>query len=202
MEQEIDKRSKLLSQIDSLERSRKFFKLEFNGDEGDREGYLAEIDAKLKCFNDELAISAAPQPIGPLHRGFPSECERGLKLLINDLRLFFQVDNMITSDGIVALCPLIIGEYADLSLEEITVCFALAKKGYFGEVYNRLDGQVILKWIRVYNKERLDRLLRKSEEVHWQSRSDICYREKAASNSELLNIAYAAREIESLKGNI
>lgn len=199
IEEVIDWHTKCKSKIDTLERSHKFFAEEFKGKDADKTNCLAQIERELAQYRSDLNNTPTPQPLGQLSRAYPVECENGLKLLINDLRLFFQVDNMISTDNIKALCPLIISEYPALSLEEITVCFAQAKKGYYGEVYNRLDGQIILKWIKAYNAEKVERVLLKSQNNHSQSKSDIQYREKGLSQNEALNMAHAAMELDKVK---
>lgn len=199
VEEVIDWHAKCLSKTDSLERGLKFFKEEFNGDDIEKEKCIAQIESELTKLRTELSNTPAPQPIGQLSRTYPVECEKGLMLLINDLRLFFQVDNMISTDGIKSLYPMILSEYPALSLEEITVCFAQAKKGYYGEVYNRLDGQIILKWIRSYYAEKVERIKLKQQNQHSQSKADIMYREKGQSDSEALQIAHGALELEKVR---
>lgn len=192
IEEIIDRNQKQQNRIDTLERSRQFFVQEFTGTEADKTKCLAQIEKELDTINVQLSQAPPPQAIGQLSRTYPTECEKGLKLLINDLRLFFQVDNMISTDNINALCPLIIGEYPGLSLEEITICFAQAKKGFYGEIYNRLDGPIILKWLRTYHAEKVQRVKDKQQNQHTQSKADIVYREKPQTDSEALKLAQAA----------
>lgn len=199
VEEAIDWHQKQQSRVDTLERSRQFFVQEFKGAEADKIKYLAQIEEELSNIKAQLKQAPAPQPMGQLYRTCPIECEKGIKLLINDLRLFFQIDNMISTDGINALCPLIISEYPTLSLEEITVCFAQAKKGYYGEIYNRLDGPIILKWLRTYHAEKVQRIKDSQQNQHNQSKADINYRAKSYIDKEALNLAYAARELENTK---
>lgn len=199
VEQVIDWHAKCLSKADTLERGLKFFKEEFTGAEKDKKNCITQIERELSQIRADLNNTPTPQPLGQLSRTYPLECEKGLLLLINDLRLFFQVDNMISTDGIKGLVPMIVSEYPGLSLEEITVCFAQAKKGYYGEVYNRLDGQIILKWIRLYYADKIERVKLKQQSQHSQSKADVGYREKPQTASEALSIAHATWELEKAK---
>jgi len=49
---------------------------------------------------------------------------------------------------------LIIEEYPYLKLDDLKLCFKNAMKMKYGNIYNRIDGQVIMSWFRAYNKER------------------------------------------------
>ncbi|MFV0325326.1 MAG: DUF6633 family protein [Bacteroides xylanisolvens] len=49
---------------------------------------------------------------------------------------------------------LIIEEYPYLKLDDLKLCFKNAMKMKYGNIYNRIDGQVIMSWFRSYNKER------------------------------------------------
>lgn len=152
--------------MDSLLRSRLFFEKHYSKE--DKELMIAKIDEQIANQSALLATTPKLETMGELYRNDEALTEKGLMILINDLRLFFQVDKMISTEGIISLCPLIIFEYASLSLEEIAVCFAQAKKGYYKELYNRLDGAIILSWIKQYNAEKLARVLERNyvTEVH------------------------------------
>lgn len=49
---------------------------------------------------------------------------------------------------------LIIEEYPYMKLDDLKLCFKNAMKMKYGNIYNRIDGQVIMSWFRAYNKER------------------------------------------------
>lgn len=157
--------------MDSLNRSKLFFEKQYTND--DKALMITKIDAQITKQSELLATTPKLDTMGELYRNDEALTEKGLMILINDLRLFFQVDNMISTDGIIRLCPLIIFEYPSLALEEIAVCFAQAKKGYYKELFNRLDGAIILSWIKQYNTEKLARVLERNYVVEAHAKIGI-----------------------------
>lgn len=57
---------------------------------------------------------------------------------------------------------LIIQEYPNITLADITVIFRMAKLGKWGEFYGRLDGQMILSWVDKYFEDRCNWFAEKS----------------------------------------
>jgi hypothetical protein len=159
-------RKLLLSRYDSLKRSLQFF---MYGDK--KKGiFYSKPDRAVCIMNilaemDEIKIRGSEIPeaktIGQLCQIDEAECEDNIVLILNDLRLFFQVDNMISTDGLYSVCSIIISEYPSLTLEELAICMNQAKIGHFGKdgkVYNRLDGAIILSWIKQYFAEKQTRI--------------------------------------------
>lgn len=154
-----EQRKGLLSRLDSLQRSQKFFNEEYKGE--DAAVHINKIADEVAKVS--MAISELPEvlSIGQLCRQNPETVDDNIVLILNDLRLFFQVDNMISTDGLYSLCSIITAEYKSLSLEEIAICMNLAKLGHFGKegkVYNRLDGATILGWLKQYVSEKQGRI--------------------------------------------
>ncbi len=67
---------------------------------------------------------------------------------------FFQVGKKMGDAQVYETSMLILQEYYMLTLADINLVFTRAKKGYYGEMYDRLDGAVILSWFRKYFEER------------------------------------------------
>lgn len=49
---------------------------------------------------------------------------------------------------------LVIEEFYYLKPDDLKLCFTKAKKGAYGKLYDRIDGQIILEWLRQYDQER------------------------------------------------
>ena len=49
---------------------------------------------------------------------------------------------------------LVIEEYPHYKQEDFKLFFKMAKKGMFGQVFGRMDGEVILSWFKAYDKHR------------------------------------------------
>ena len=77
-----------------------------------------------------------------------------LVLLVNDTLDFFNVPETMNAKQVAITVDLIIDTYPYMQVDDITLCFRNAMKGNYGRIYNRIDGQIILGWLREYNKER------------------------------------------------
>ena len=74
--------------------------------------------------------------------------------LISETLEFFSVKESMSDVQIAVTADLIIEEYPSFKTDDLKLCFKNAKKLRYGEVYNRIDGSVIMRWLKEYNKER------------------------------------------------
>ena len=49
---------------------------------------------------------------------------------------------------------LILEEYPHYKLDDYKLFFKMAKKGYFGQIFGRIDGEVVLSWLKKYDEQR------------------------------------------------
>lgn len=56
---------------------------------------------------------------------------------------------------VAGAADLIIDEFYFLKPDDFKLCFNRAKKGYYGKVYDRIDGQVIFEWLNQYTNDRM-----------------------------------------------
>lgn len=91
---------------------------------------------------------------------------------------------------IAVTADLIIEEYPYLKTDDLKLCFKNAKKLRYGEVYNRIDGSVVMRWLMEYNKERCMQADEQSYNEHKHHLSE--------QNAETDGIFYAdyRRELE------
>lgn len=75
-----------------------------------------------------------------------------LNLMIIDLVEFFSVTNTMGKSQVEQTVDLIIDspEYQELKLEDLKLCFNYTKRGWFGTVFNRIDGGVIFECLNKY----------------------------------------------------
>jgi hypothetical protein len=98
--------------------------------------------------------------IGQLARYAPADTIRFLCIKLRDTIHFWAVGRS-TFEGdegkarIVELIKLIIQEYSWLKPSDIRMVFDNAKKGKYGETYNRMDGALILSWFKLYAEDRI-----------------------------------------------
>jgi hypothetical protein len=67
---------------------------------------------------------------------------------------FFNLTKSMNDDQAIDTASLLIETYPHETIEDFTIMFREAKKGKYGELYNRLDGQLIFKWMGLYLEEK------------------------------------------------
>lgn len=198
LENKLHDRKKIVERIDSLNRSLEYFNnyrptrdANVQEEVAPRGCCIIQILGELEETRTKLAEIPRTYTIGELYRKDAEKLKDCLVLIVNDLRLFFDVKQMITTDGIYSVTEMIIAKYKGLTVEEIAICLNQAKMGDSGTVYNRIDGMVILSWIKQYTEEKRARDMERnySDQVHSKIGADP-HRPAALTNSALLNEAY------------
>jgi len=75
--------------------------------------------------------------------------------IIIDVVMFFNVGKIMNDVQAAQTADLIIEEYYFLKPDDFKLCFTRAKKGYYGKVFDRIDGQVIFEWLNQYTNDRI-----------------------------------------------
>ncbi len=92
--------------------------------------------------------------------------EMGIKSLVTlaltDLVLSFNVGKTMNQSQIVFAVESILSDYYFLKPTELKYCFDNAKKGRYGNLYDRIDLSVICEWIDSYLMERTDEAIKHS----------------------------------------
>lgn len=91
----------------------------------------------------------------------------GLISLILRTAAFFNLSKPMTEDQAIETAYLLIEKYPYETFEDFVIMFRNAKTGKYGELYNRLDGQVIFKWMGEYLEEKAAHL----ENIHQRMKS-------------------------------
>jgi len=76
-----------------------------------------------------------------------------LVLYIHDLISYYNIDNTLRADQVTNLAIQLIEEYENYRMVDFAICFNNAKKSKYGKVFNRLDGAVIMEFMRQYEEE-------------------------------------------------
>lgn len=92
-------------------------------------------------------------------------------LLIIDLQKFFDTKRSMDEEQIVEIAEMIVGEYRNLYVLDLAFCFKQGKLGKYGKVYDRLDGGIILDWVREWDKKRVEMIIDRRESEHRQHKS-------------------------------
>ena len=77
-----------------------------------------------------------------------------LYFIVNYLVNFFNVGKTMNASQIQQTVALIRETYPYLMIEDFKICFNDAKKGLYGKLYDRIDGQIILDWLDRYDNRR------------------------------------------------
>jgi hypothetical protein len=78
----------------------------------------------------------------------------GLFNLILRTSAFFNLGKAMSEDQAIETAYLLLDKYPHESMEDFVIMFRNAKTGKYGELYNRLDGQIIFKWMGEYLEEK------------------------------------------------
>jgi len=125
-----------------------------------------------------------------------------LRFYLMDLVMFFNIKNSFTETQINSTAEFIISEFGMLNLADITLFFKRFKTGYFGEIYNRIDGQVLLICMKKYLEERLECAENYSYKEHSQTKINNFENNKLENLFENNDYKRAKHEYEINKINI
>lgn len=67
---------------------------------------------------------------------------------------FVNIGKNMNENQIYETAQMILDSYPYFTLADINLVFKKAKKGDFGQIYDRLDGQIIFSWFTKYNQLR------------------------------------------------
>lgn len=92
---------------------------------------------------------------------------------------FFNVGKNMNDSQIAATADLILERFWYLKLEEVKACFHKAMIN--GRLFDRLDGNIILGWLRDYDTERTEEAMRISDQEEAQAAKDFKPSDNAVS---------------------
>ncbi len=109
-------------------------------------------------------------------------------LALSEPLSYFNVAESMSDVQMAVTTDLIIEEYPYFKMDDLKLCFKNAMKGEYGRVYNRIDGQMVLLWLKQYNIDRCTLADEISYNEHKQiasnSDEEISYQEYLAELSK------------------
>jgi hypothetical protein len=96
-----------------------------------------------------------------------------LILILNDAIDFFNVSNSMNANQILTTAEMILDHYGWLKIDDFKLCFNMAKRGIYGQIY-RIDGNIILSWIESYINDRIN----KADELSYAQHASMKMNEK------------------------
>ena len=116
--------------------------------------------------------------------------------ILNEVIDYFSVGKSIGAVQVAQVADLIIEEYYFFKPDDFKLCFNRAKKGIYGKVFDRIDGQVLFEWLSAYRKERCGEAeqqsinlehLRGSEHLHYLKKRSTILRSMILNVNTKLN---------------
>ena len=119
---------------------------------------LPEVNKLCRSVNDYPAVLKSALPtIGAMNRNLGIDFSQAyIEGWITNLREFINVGKKMTDTQCIETAMLIVENYPSLNIADINLIFKRAKLGKFGQMYDRLDGQLVLSWFDSYFNERCE----------------------------------------------
>ncbi|MBN8826469.1 MULTISPECIES: hypothetical protein [unclassified Spirosoma] len=112
--------------------------------------YLSKYTANL---TPEKAINAPGVQLSVIRRHNESSFYKTISLLLDRAKILLNATNTLTPIQISDCAARIAKHYYYLKIDEILLVIQRAVDGYYGKDYNRIDGGVVMEWIRRYDVE-------------------------------------------------
>ena len=93
------------------------------------------------------------------------EVVKAIAVMIINTTEFLNVPKL-TDVQIKMTAEFIYEEFYFLNVADLHLCFKNGMKGKYGELYNRIDGQIIIRWLKEYENERIEFAENRSYQKH------------------------------------
>lgn len=117
-----------------------------------------------------------------------------LMVLLKKVVDFFNVGKSMGSEQLFSTAKLIISEYYYLEIGDIKVCLRNGMLGKYGQLFDRLDGAIIIDWFSRYNSERQE-----VASVHSHNSHKTKMKEVESSNTSEYMPEYLVEKIKELE---
>lgn len=107
-----------------------------------------------RSVNDALQSITPPLSVFKKEYGEQS-LQAILVIVLNDVIKFFNVGKTMDLEQVVQTILLIMEDFYYFNIEDFKLCFNNAKRGKYGKVYDRIDGNIIYEWLQKYSEERV-----------------------------------------------
>lgn len=126
---------------------------------------VGQAMTRFRKVSTELACIDSKSPtIMDVERAFgPDVVQAYIESWIVNLRLFFNVGKGMNDTQTMETAMLIVDAFPHLNIADINLVCKRAKQGYYGQIYDRLDGNVIIGWFNRYFDDRCERAAERSQ---------------------------------------
>ena len=87
------------------------------------------------------------------------KAEAYAQLCVVELLNYISVGDGLTKEHIEKIGQYIVEDYSHLSLADVGLVLKRGQKGYYGQLYNRLDVPTVMIWFAEYEKERTKNII-------------------------------------------
>ncbi len=107
-----------------------------------------------------------------------------LNIMMCDLVMYLNVGKNMSDTQIIQTVDLILEDYMHFKPEDFKLCFNRMKKGHYGQLFDRFDGQLILSMLSQYDQERAEAI----EDIHRSHNNQLKKQPAGESTPELQRI--------------
>jgi hypothetical protein len=87
------------------------------------------------------------------------KAEAYTQLCVVELLNYISVGDGLTKEHIERIGEYIVEDYSHLSLADVGLVLKRGQKGFYGQLYNRLDVPTVINWFAEYEKERTKNII-------------------------------------------
>lgn len=156
-------------QLGQLRKSYNWFK-HTKGVEG-RMKHMATLKKIGKELSDQLEATPKLYTLLELKKEQEDVTLKTLKLMLLSVVQYYQTSQLMTPAMIEEVALRIIHRFGGLTLEDVALCLHRVKNGDYGDVYNRVDGGAIMKWLQTYEDELQQIGIERNRRIHNQEKS-------------------------------
>lgn len=139
------------------------------------------------------------------HEGI-APVQKILKTAIDQLQTYFSLDRVMTPYQIEMTVEIIDENFYYFSPDDFRKCFRGAMSGKYGKIYNRLDGAVIMEWLRAYDIERTEIIVQEQMQKQKDEAKEIMSTESFNSAMQKimddLSAKYSRKEPEAWESKL
>lgn len=117
---------------------------------------IPEVQKICRNINTPVQVFEANLPtMGSVKKVYGDDFAQAyIETWIVNISEFINIGKNMNENQIYETAQMILDDYPHYTLADINLVFKKAKKGDFGQIFDRLDGQIILSWFSKYNQIR------------------------------------------------
>lgn len=173
IDRDINTREELINQLAQYEAEAEWLNnLPAEEIKGDKEKMMQELRDKWQKTDYQLRNLPEYSSIIQMEKQEPERLEARVYYMLNDVAMFLNIGKNINKDQLRQTGTMLIEQAKGLTLEDIALMLHKAKQGEYGQVYDRLDGMIVLGWLKEYKKARQERIMAINQNTASANRSN------------------------------